>query len=123
MGYLSKRKICMNRKQRRKAGIKKKVPTYTFNQEQLYDEIKKGVEQYREGLKEEMGTQAIRVVIFMSLLILRDKWGFGKKRLRDFVFEFVEQVECLKKGYVSLEDMINVIQEETGLDIKDLVKF
>gem|GEM_PF-3969575 len=28
-----------------------------------------------------------------------------------------------KKGYVSLEDMINVIQEETGLDIKDLVKF
>ena len=39
------------------------------------------------------------------------------------MFEFAEQVECLKKGYVSLEDMINVIQEETGLDIKDLVKF
>lgn len=31
----------MNRAQRRKAGIKKKVPTYTFNQEQLYAEIKK----------------------------------------------------------------------------------
>lgn len=113
----------MNRAQRRKAGIKKKVPKYTLNQEQLYAEIKKGVEQYREGLKEEMGTQAIRVVIFVSLLILRDKWGFGKKRLQDFMFEFAEQVECLKKGYVSLEDMINVIQEETGLDIKDLIKF
>lgn len=113
----------MNRAQRRKAGIKRRVPTYTFNQEQLYAEIKKGVEQYREGLKEEMGTQAIRVVIFASLLILRDKWEFGKKRLQDFMFEFAEQVECLKKGYVSLEDMINVIQEETGLDIKDLIKF
>ena len=113
----------MNRAQRRKAGIKTKVPTYTFNQDQLREEIRKGVEQYREGLKEEMGTQAIRVVIFVSLLILRDKRGFGKKRLQDFMFEFAEQIECLKKGYVSLEDMINVIQEETGLDIKDLIKF
>ena len=73
----------MNRAQRRKAGIKKKVPTYTFNQDQLREEIRKGVEQYREGLKEEMGTQAIRVVIFFFFLIIRDKWGFGKKRLKD----------------------------------------
>lgn len=31
----------MNRKQRRKAGIKTKVPTYNLTQEQLYSEIKK----------------------------------------------------------------------------------
>lgn len=113
----------MNRAQRRKAGIKKKVPTYTFNPDQLRDEIRKGVEQYREGLKEEMGTQAIRVVIFVSLLILRDKWGFGKKRLQDFMYEFAEQVECLKKEYVSLEDMIAAIKEETGLNVDDYIKF
>ncbi len=41
----------MNRKQRRKAGIKKKVPTYNLTQEQLYSEIKKGVEEFRQELR------------------------------------------------------------------------
>ena len=113
----------MNRAQRRKAGIKTRVPTYTFNQDQLREEIRKGVEQYREGLKEEMGTQAIRVVIFVSLLILRDKWGFGKKRLEKFLYEFAEQIDCLENKYVSFDDMIAAIKEETGLNVDDYIKF
>lgn len=113
----------MNRAQRRKAGIKTRVPTYTFNQDQLKKEIRKGVEQYREGLKEEIGTQAIRVVIFASLLIIRDKWGFGKKRLEKFLYEFAEQIDCLENKYVGFDDMIAAIKEETGLNVDDYIKF
>lgn len=113
----------MNRKERRKAGIKKKVATYTFTQEQLHAEINKGIDKFREEIRDDVTDKALRVIAYVPLIVLHDKWGFGKKRLQDFMYEFAEQVECLKKGYVSLEDMINVIQEETGLDIKDLVKF
>ena len=70
-----------------------------------------------------MGTQAIRVVIFVSLLILRDKWGFGKKRLQDFMYEFAEQIDCLENKYVCFDDMIAAIKEETGLNVDDYIKF
>ncbi|MDU5071081.1 hypothetical protein [Finegoldia magna] len=113
----------MNRKQRRKAGIKTKVPTYRFTQEQLHAEINKGIDKFKDEIRDDVADKALRVIAYVPLIVLRDKWGFGKKRLQDFMYEFAEQVECLKKEYVSLEDMINVIQEETGLDIKDLVKF
>ena len=113
----------MNRKERRKAGIKTKVATYTFTQEQLHAEINKGIDKFREEIRDDVTDKALRVIAYVPLIVLRDKWGFGKKRLQDFMFEFAEQVECLKKGYVSLEDMIETIKDETGLDIKDLVKF
>lgn len=113
----------MNRKQRRKAGIKTKVPTYRFTQEQLHAEINKGIDKFKDEIRDDVADKALRVIAYVPLIVLRDKWGFGKKRLQDFMYEFAKQVECLKKEYVSLEDMINVIQEETGLDIKDLVKF
>ncbi|KXA11286.1 hypothetical protein HMPREF3217_00091, partial [Finegoldia magna] len=40
----------MNRKERRKAGIKKKVATYTFTQEQLHAEINKRIDKFREEI-------------------------------------------------------------------------
>jgi hypothetical protein len=113
----------MNRAQRRKAGIKKKVATYTFTQEQLHAEINKGIDKFREEIRDDVTDKALRVIAYVPLIVLHDKWGFGKKRLQDFIYEFAEQVECLKKEYVSFDDMIAAIKEETGLNVDDYIKF
>lgn len=113
----------MNRKQRRKAGIKTRVPTYNLTQEQLYAEIKKGVEEYREQLRSEAVDDALRVLSYVPLMVLRDKFGFGKVRLDKFLREFAEQIDCIENDFVGFDDMIEVIKDETGLAITDYIKF
>lgn len=113
----------MNRKQRRKAGIKTKVPTYNLTQEQLYCEIKKGVEEFRQELRTEAVDDALRVLAYVPLMVLRDKFGFGKTRLDKFLKEFAELVDCVENDYLGFEDMIETIKDETGLVITDYIKF
>nr|DAU66101.1 MAG TPA: hypothetical protein [Caudoviricetes sp.] len=55
--------------------------------------------------------------------MLHDKWGFGKKRLEKFLYEFAEQIDCLENKYVEFDDMIEAIKDETGLVITDYIKF
>jgi len=56
-------------------------------------------------------------------IVLHDKWGFGKKRLEKFLYEFAEQIDCLENKYVEFDDMIEAIKDETGLVITDYIKF
>lgn len=113
----------MNRKERRKAGIKKKVPTYTFTQEQLHAEINKGIDKFREEIRDDVTDKALRVLAYVPLMVLRDKFGFGKVRLDKFLREFAELVDCVENDYVGFEDMIETIKDETGLVITDYIKF
>lgn len=113
----------MNRAQRRKAGIKTKVPTYRFTQEQLHAEINKGIDKFREEIKDDVTDKALRVIAYVPLIVLHDKWGFGKKRLEKFLYEFAEQIDCLENKYVGFDDMIEAIKDETGLVITDYIKF
>ena len=103
--------------------MKKKVATYTFTQEQLYSEIKKGVEEFREELRAEAVDDALRVLSYVPLMVLRDKFGFGKVRLDRFLREFAEQVDCIENDFVGFDDMIEAIKDETGLNVDDYIKF
>lgn len=113
----------MNRAQRRKAGIKKKTATYNFTQEQLRAAISEGMEEYKDKIREEVTNQALRVIAYVPLIVLHDKWGFGKKRLEKFLYEFAEQIDCLENKYVGFDDMIATIKEETGLNVDGYIKF
>ena len=113
----------MNRKQRRKAGIKTKVPTYRFTQEQLHAEINKGIDKFKDEIRDDVTDKALRVIAYVPLIVLHDKWGFGKKRLEKFLYEFAEQIACLENKYVSFDDMIATIKDETGLNVDDYIKF
>ena len=66
----------MNRAERRKNKLKKEA-IYNLNQSQI------------DNLKENATSEAIKFAsyqfMYLSLMILRDKYGFGKKRLGDFV--------------------------------------
>ena len=70
-----------------------------------------------------MTDKALRVIAYVPLIVLHDKWGFGKKRLEKFLYEFAEQIDCLENQYVSFDDMIEAIKDETGLVITDYIKF
>ena len=99
----------MNRQQRRKTGNKALIKTYTLNETQI------------QQLKQQATTEAIDksliTVLYISIMTLRDS-GFGKKRLERFVEDWFELLDGVQKDYLDFEDMMEVIKEETGFEIK-----
>lgn len=99
----------MNRKQRRKAGIKVPAKSYNINLEQL--------EKIKQDATEEALKKASIIVLYNSFMVLRDN-GYGKKRLERFAEDWFELFDSVQLGYLDFSDMINTIKEETGFEIK-----
>lgn len=67
--------------------------------------------------KDDAMTEAVNIMAVIPLMILRDKYGFGTKRLVRWMRYFTETIDALFKKYTTVEDMARVIHEETGIDV------
>lgn len=101
----------MNRHQRRKAGIKEKAKTYTLTDQQI--------RKLKEDAVKEASEKAFVAMLGLPLLTLRDEFDFEKDGLERFMDRLLLKYECFDKGYVSLEDLKQVIKEETGVEISE----
>lgn len=102
----------MNRQQRRalKRAEQKKEKTYLLKNDTLTT-IKE------ESTKKAVNT-AFTLMLGIPLMVLRDKYGFGKKRLEDFINFAIDLYDSFDKEYVTLEDLHQTIYEETGVKIE-----
>ena len=55
--------------------------------------------------------QILDTVLIMSLIVLKDEFDFGSKRLDRFKKRFNDKTECLESGNVTWADMIEQIQQ------------
>ena len=79
----------------------KNKAVYTVTREQL-EQYKKDI--YRDFVENER--QYVDDVIFNCFVIaLNKELGLGKKRLTNVLEEVREQLDCLKLGYLSLDDL------------------
>lgn len=58
----------------------------------------------------------IDCVLIMSCMVLRDEFGFGQKRIKQFFDRFNLKTECLCDGNVVWDDFIEALKEETGIE-------
>lgn len=100
----------MNRKERRKQGVKQKTPTYNLSKDQI--------EAVKQKAVMEASKQAFILMLGIPLIVMRDEFGFGKKRLERFIDRAIDQYDSFDKGYITLDDLINTIFEETGVEVK-----
>lgn len=77
-----------------------------------------------EDFLEEISENLFVTVKTVSLMALKDLWGFGNKRLRQFEEKFQKLTEdaCdiswIGRHYVTLTDYAECIQEENGIKIE-----
>lgn len=93
---------------------KKPVKTYTLTGPQI--------EKMKNDATMEASKRALLMVMAVPLVALRDEFGFGEKRLERYMGKFLNIWECYEEDYVSLEDLMTIIETETGLQVKKLVK-
>ena len=68
-----------------------------------------------EELKSKERMNAANIINLIPLIILRDKFGFGKVRLERYLKHYQEAVESLNEGYLDLEDVQRVLLEEVKI--------
>lgn len=61
--------------------------------------------------------QILDTVLIMSLIVLKDKFDFGTKRLDRFKKRFNDKTECLETGNVTWIDMIEQVREENNIKL------
>ena len=52
-----------------------------------------------------------------SLMVLRDQFGFGKKRCTDFINRWNLKTDCLSSGLVEWADYVEAIKAELDIDV------
>ena len=88
----------------------KKTPTYQVTMEQLKAYDQRG---YERGRKE-----AFDYLIVISLIVLRDFFGFGGKRLERFIDGVRDYYESITKKLVDIDEIADALEEETGIGVR-----
>lgn len=71
--------------------------------------------------KKQNQADAVQFVIYFSLLALRNQ-GWGKVRLERFIKEIATIFEDFNNDLLTLKDIMDVIHEETGLNVEEVIE-
>jgi hypothetical protein len=76
------------------------------------------VQQIKEKATSEAVDKAFLLMLGLPVLVLRDKWGFGKVRSERFIDQVLDLYDSFNKDYLTLDDIHNVLWEEAGIKIE-----
>ena len=104
----------MNRTERRRAGRQgKAIPSEPMRQYKQSE-----IDAIEERARREGCRFAVEMMLGFPIMVLRDKYGFGRKRLEQFVDHVTELYDSFERGYITLEDLRDTIHAETGVTIE-----
>ena len=70
-----------------------------------------------DKIKEDATNEGLKGAIILFFSVMRDKEGYGIKRLQRIYDEVVDLADSLKKGYVKMEDLEKVLKDEAKIRI------
>lgn len=62
-------------------------------------------------------SSAYKAHLILGLTVLHDKFGFGQKRCERYIDELVALLDSYNRGYISVKDLEQVLQDEVHLKI------
>lgn len=91
---------------------KNKTPTYNLTWEQIEGMKRKTV----EDTVDRVSREAFQRMMVLSLLVLRDEWGFGEKRISRFMDQLSVLIVDVSEGRLSMDDITTTLEDELGLE-------
>ena len=71
-----------------------------------------------DRMKKEVTTDAVKSAFAIFLTVMRDKWGFGHKRLNRLYKQIGDLSEQVGEGYISMAEIKRILREEMGIVIE-----
>lgn len=88
---------------------KKKTPTYNMTWSDI------------ENIKRDASKKALDIAfkhfLILNLMVLRDNYDFGTKRLERYLDNINNMLDSYNKGYLDISDMKETLKIETGIEI------
>lgn len=91
-------------------GKKKKTPTYNMTWDQI--------EKIKEDARKEGIETAVDMVVVLSMLVLRDHFGYGRVRIERFASHLSELIEDVGANRLDLNDIADTLSEEIGIEFE-----
>lgn len=76
------------------------------------------IENVKAQAKKEALEEANSLMVLLPILVLRDQFGFGEKRLERFVDGLGELYSDIESKKLNIDDIAHVVEEETGFRVK-----
>lgn len=76
---------------------------------------------YEDALKD-TSKKTVPLTLYASLMVLHDKYRFGRKRLKAFAEYVFEIYEGLSQEYVGFDDIAEVIQKDTRINAYRVIR-
>lgn len=112
-----------NRKERRKRKNKQHIPTYNYTKEQLdayaAKRVASVINNIREDLYKDVEDKIFEALLGLPILVLHDKFGFGRKRLGRFIQHVMRNIDYLDEGYYTHADLRKTLFDEVGVEISN----
>lgn len=68
--------------------------------------------------KKDAQDRAINITWAIFFSVMRDKEGYGRKRLARLWERVQELSDSIVKGYVSVDDLMQTLRDEAGINLK-----
>ena len=84
---------------------------------QMKRRLKRDPKALQEYSRTRDATKSVLLMLYVGMLYLHDKKGYGRKRLGDFVEGCCEILSAIDSEHIGFKDMQDAIYEETGVKI------
>lgn len=74
----------------------------------------------RDKMQRKATEDAVQIVQLFQLWTLRTKYGFGTKRLKEYMAHNVDLLDSFNRGYVTLPDIAQQLLKETGIRVGEV---
>ena len=72
-----------------------------------------------EKVKRNATATAVQITHLFPLWVLRTKYGFGEKRLREFMAHYEDLLDSYNKDHIELADIAQQLDKETGIRLDE----
>lgn len=98
----------MNRAERRRRGNAAEKPkTYVLTEDQV------------QQMKNEAVAEAFKMLLSIPVIVLHDKFGFGRIRLDRFIYYALGWATDVQNGVVTLKEVMDLCEKEIGLKVME----
>ena len=97
----------MNRAERRRLGRTEKPKTYTLTDVDI------------QRIKSAATADAFKMLMAIPMMVLNDRFRFDRIQMDDFVHYSMGWATDVQNGVVTLKEVLDLCEEETGLKIKE----
>ena len=71
-------------------------------------------------IREEEAQRAFAQQLYLSIIVLHDKFDYEKVDLKKYLSEMLKQYDSMDKKFCSIDDIVETVKEEIGIDLRTI---